>query len=340
MLDKKTVFMQRQSLPLEAKVAMTVKRIREWYEAFDGDVYVSFSGGRDSTVLLDLVWSIYPDVPAVFSNTGLELKEIKAFIKSVSETGLTSIVKGRRIYRKGNVIRVIPKKNFKRVIEEDGYALVSKKAAKMIGVLQGGKTPRNKNMYRLYDEGINSKGEESKNWRLANKWRHVVKQDDVKVSDKCCDHLKKEPLDSYAKQTGFKRIDGMMADEGGARGSKVTCNAFDSRKPSSSPMLFWKTDDVIEYIESRKLRISTAYKWIKNDSDEWVEPENRTGCAFCMFGVHLEKGANRFQRLYKRDNRMWDTAINKLGLAKPLELINVKFIPDDIGQEQTHKKVI
>ena len=62
---------QKQSLPLEAKIAMTLRRIREWYEYWDGNVYVSFSGGKDSTVLLHLVRQHYPGVPAVFSDTGL-----------------------------------------------------------------------------------------------------------------------------------------------------------------------------------------------------------------------------------------------------------------------------
>ena len=57
---------QKQSLPLEAKIAMTQQRIREWYEHWDGEVYVSFSGGKDSTVLLHIVRQMYPDVPAVF----------------------------------------------------------------------------------------------------------------------------------------------------------------------------------------------------------------------------------------------------------------------------------
>lgn len=128
---------------------------------------------------------------------------------------------------------------------------------------------------------------------------------------------------------------------GGARDIKTICNAFDAKQPSSSPMLFWKTDDVIEYIATNRLRISTAYKWIKNENGELVEPENRTGCAFCMFGVHLEKGANRFQRLYKRDHRMWDTAINKLGLSKPLDLIDVKYIPErEEEQLDLFKKVV
>ena len=31
------------------------RRIMEWYDYWDGQVYVSFSGGMDSTVLLALV---------------------------------------------------------------------------------------------------------------------------------------------------------------------------------------------------------------------------------------------------------------------------------------------
>ena len=54
---------QMQSLPLEAKIIKSQQRIREWYEHWDGDVYVSFSGGKDSTVLLHLVRELYPDVP-------------------------------------------------------------------------------------------------------------------------------------------------------------------------------------------------------------------------------------------------------------------------------------
>jgi len=71
---------QRQSLPLEAKVAMSKKRIREWYEYWNGQVYVSFSGGKDSTVLLSLVRDLYPNVLAVFYNTGLEYPEVQTFI--------------------------------------------------------------------------------------------------------------------------------------------------------------------------------------------------------------------------------------------------------------------
>ena len=71
-----------QSKPLEEKIQISLARIIEWYEHWDGKVYVSFSGGKDSTVLLDLVRRVYPDVPAVFSDTGLEFPEIREFVKS------------------------------------------------------------------------------------------------------------------------------------------------------------------------------------------------------------------------------------------------------------------
>lgn len=76
---------QMQSLPLSAKIIMTQQRIRQWYDHWDGDVYVSFSGGKDSTVLKHIVdnMSGIGKVPAVFVNTGLEYPEIQQFVKAI-----------------------------------------------------------------------------------------------------------------------------------------------------------------------------------------------------------------------------------------------------------------
>lgn len=73
---------QMQSLSLESKIILTKQRIRAWYEHWDGMVYVSFSGGKDSTVLKHIVDSMYDDVPALFVNTGLEYPEIQRFAMS------------------------------------------------------------------------------------------------------------------------------------------------------------------------------------------------------------------------------------------------------------------
>lgn len=71
-----------QALPLDRKIQISQARIIEWYQRWNGKVVVSFSGCKDSTVLLHLVRTIYPDVPAVFSNTGLEYGEIQRFVRS------------------------------------------------------------------------------------------------------------------------------------------------------------------------------------------------------------------------------------------------------------------
>ena len=99
----------------EEKLEYTKELIRCWYEAWDGKVVVSFSGGKDSTVLQHIVRSLYPDVRSMFSNTGLEYPEIVSFVKSFE-----------------NVDIVRPKKSFNKVIEEYGWPVISKKVARSL----------------------------------------------------------------------------------------------------------------------------------------------------------------------------------------------------------------
>lgn len=98
-----------QHLSLDLKIIMAKSRIRQWYNEFSGDVYISFSGGKDSTVLLHLVRELYPEVPAVYVDTGLEYPEIRDFVKTID-----------------NVTWLRPKMNFKEVILKYGYPIISK----------------------------------------------------------------------------------------------------------------------------------------------------------------------------------------------------------------------
>lgn len=104
-----------QALPLERKIQITQARIIEWYKHYNGNVVVSFSGGKDSTVLLHLVRKLYPHVRAVFSNTGLEYPEIQKFAKSFDL-----------------VDTVTPKMRFDQVISTYGYPIISKEVAEAI----------------------------------------------------------------------------------------------------------------------------------------------------------------------------------------------------------------
>ena len=108
---------QMQSLPLKAKIIMTQQRIRGWYEHFDGDVYVSFSGGKDSTVLVDIITKMgYTDIPLVFVDTGLEYPEIRDFVKGYGD----------------RVTWLKPKMVFKQVIEKYGYPFISKEVSECV----------------------------------------------------------------------------------------------------------------------------------------------------------------------------------------------------------------
>ena len=107
---------QMQGLPLNLKISLTKSRIRDWINAYGEDgVYVSFSGGKDSTVLLNLVREEYPNVRAVFVDTGLEYPEIRQFVKLHD-----------------NVEWLKPKMTFKQVIQKYGYPFISKEASERI----------------------------------------------------------------------------------------------------------------------------------------------------------------------------------------------------------------
>ena len=109
-----------QSMDWQSKVLLTQARIIEFYGGYHpgmgyGNAYISFSGGKDSTVLLHIARQIYPDIPAVFSNTGLEYPEIQSFARSHD-----------------NVEVVTPKMRFDEVISKYGYPLIGKEVAEAI----------------------------------------------------------------------------------------------------------------------------------------------------------------------------------------------------------------
>lgn len=104
---------QMQALPLKLKIALTKRRIRDWVNHFGLDgVYVSFSGGKDSTVLLHMAREMFPDIKAVFIDTGLEYPEIRQFVKTFD-----------------NVDIVRPKMGFKQVCEKYGFPIISKEVS-------------------------------------------------------------------------------------------------------------------------------------------------------------------------------------------------------------------
>lgn len=290
---------------------MSERRIREWYDYHKGEVVVSFSGGKDSTVTLRLVRSVFPKVPAVFVDTGLEFPEIRDFVKTID-----------------NVTWLKPKMSFKKVIENYGYPVVSKMTASKLETLQN-PTENNKRSTKLYTTGINSKGKFSPSMKIANKWLYL-KDAPFKISEKCCGIMKKGPLMKYQKETGRSPYIGVMACD--SRNRELTykrygCNAYDLKSPYSAPIGFWLEQDVWDYLRQNDIPYSKIYDM----------GYSRTGCVFCMFGAHMNK-PNRFQILKTTHPKLHKYCMEKLGLKRVLDYVNIPTEPKSSLFDQRIKK--
>lgn len=288
---------KRQLWPLDKKIKYSLSLIQEWYESFDGGVYVAFSGGKDSTVLLHLVRRLYPDVPGVFSNTGLEFPEVVSFVKTIE-----------------NIIWVKPDMHFSKVIQKYGYPIISKKVAQIIYELANTKS---ESLRKLRLTGIRTNGEYSPLSKLSNKWKFLMDAP-FKIGPQCCHVLKKKPMHSYEKKTNHVPYIGTMASEGIARQmdySRYGCNAYDLKDVKSRPLSIWTESDVWKYLKKNQIPYSSIYEM----------GYYRTGCIFCGFGVHMEKGPNRFQLMKKTHPKLYRYCLDKLSLKEILDYINIPY---------------
>lgn len=322
---------QMQSLPLDIKIKMTETRIRDWYEYWGGEVYVSFSGGKDSTVLLDIVRRLYPDVEAVFINTGLEYPEIQSFVKTFD-----------------NVRILYPKKSFSQVITEFGYPVLSKEISHQVAIAKrfpDGNVAKN----FFFHPNPHSR------FSLA-RYVPVLKMD-FNISSNCCDVMKKSPSHLYSKLSNKKPFTAQLCSESRLRTQtwlKNGCNAFDAKNPLSNPMSFWTEQDVLLYIKEHNLPICSVYGDIvplsgqlSLFSDDCLKCSGceRTGCIFCGFGCHLEKNS-RFLSLkvshpkqynycigggQYNDSGLWVPSKDGLGLGHVFDELNKVYGQDFIS---------
>ena len=297
-----------QSLPFERKVLITQTRIIEWYKHFNGNVSVSFSGGKDSTVLLHIARNLFSDIKAVFVDTGLEYPEIRGFVKTFN-----------------NVDIIRPEKSFKQVITEYGYPVISKNISRVIA------EARNNKQWAvdMLNDCYNFEKMGNKSRFNCGKHKYLL-DSDFKISNKCCNVMKKKPLHKYLKENNLYPMVATMASESKQRQFswiKTGCNAFNSKEPLSKPMSFWLEQDVLEYIKRYNLKIAKPYGNIIADKNGRLSTTklNRTGCMFCMYGCHLEKSPNRFEIMKETHPKLYNYCIGGG------ELIDGKWKPNSKG---------
>ena len=299
---------QLQALPLELKIPLTKRRIVDWVSEFGvNGVYVSFSGGKDSTVLLHMVRELFPEVEAVFVNTGLEYPEIQQFVKTFD-----------------NVTILRPKMRFDEVIKHYGYPIISKEVA---NTLHECRVARERgHMPRCYQKLLGTLRDKDGKISRFNQAKYKPLLDaDFHVSNRCCNVMKKSPAKKYEKETGRKPMVATLACESRLRTQvwlKSGCNAFDNARQISQPMAFWTEQDVLQYIKKYNIPIASVYGEVvyqEEPAQQRIEECgtetlcttgcDRTGCIFCAFAAHLDK-ESRFERLKQTHPRQYDYCIN------------------------------
>jgi 3'-phosphoadenosine 5'-phosphosulfate sulfotransferase (PAPS reductase)/FAD synthetase len=293
-----------QELTLDDKIQHALNAIRCWHEAWDGLVYILYSGGADSTVLRWLVHQVAPEVPAVFCHTGLEYPEVL-----------------RHVAKTPNVVTVRPKIPFTEVIKRHGWPLVSKRVARGISILRH-PTDKNANITKLYDEGINRFGETAARFRTPDRWRFLIDAP-FETSDRCCDIMKKEPSRRYQRMTGRMPFLGLLASDSQAREKSFLqhgCNAYDMKSPRSMPMAIWTKQDVWACIKRHNIAIPEVYGEIVEEGGQFrTTGVDGTGCVFCAFGLQMESEPTRFHQLYRSHPKLWTYCMDRLGLGEVLE---------------------
>lgn len=301
-----------QAMPLEEKVQHALTMIENFYIKEHGQCYISFSGGKDSTVLAWLIQHEYngkliEDVPLVFSDTGLEYPEIRKFALNTM-----------------GAIRVAPELNYIEVIQKYGYPLISKQVSNAIENARI--TPGGSRWKRMHGKYTKTNGQRSQ----FDTSRYLPLMDlPIKISEKCCKAMKKSPMHKYERQTGRHPITGTTAAEGLMREQSWIgrgCNTYSISgrgAPKSNPLSPWLEQDILQYIKTRNVPICSVYGEIVYSDGDGLPMETsldanaplhctgcqRTGCIFCPFGMHREKGLTRYQRLKQTHPRQYEFAL-------------------------------
>lgn len=305
---------------LTQKITHSLELIDSFYNTLEGKVYIGFSGGKDSVVLKWLCDKFtdtagLPRIQCVFNNTTNELTEMLKFVRTFGD----------------EVLWLRPKMTFAQSLEVNGFPLISKAQAQYIKEAKTTKSDKLRNL-RINGREVIKDGVSKVIPHISKKWKYLV-EEDIKITDKCCTILKKNPVKEYEKETGLSPIIGVKAKDSSLRYITAlknnTCNTYGNRNVSK-PLNIFTDEDIWEIIKKYNIPYCNVYDdKVDSQSGEIIKGLRQTGCAYCAFGAHMEtKEESRFKRLYQTDKNRYFSMMDKLGYRDALHLIGIE-LPDD-----------
>lgn len=248
---------------LEIDRIAKIQSINKQYD-LENNAYLSFSGGKDSTVFHYLLDLALPGnkIPRLFINTGIEYEYIVDFVKKLEQ--------------KDSRIQIVNSNvNIKKMLEIEGYPFKSKEHSLKIGEYQ--KSSRTKSVVR-YKE-MSGKSRYGCPKCLLYQFDHNFS---LKLSDKCCYRLKKDIATNFAKENKKHILmTGMLAEEGGQR-ANINCIVTKKDKlVKFHPLLFCSTEWEDWFIKKYNIKLCKLY----------YPPFNfkRTGCKGCPYALDLQE---------------------------------------------------
>lgn len=235
--------------------------------------YLSFSGGKDSTILHYLLDIALPNnrIPRVFINTGIEYNAIVKFVKELAENDDRFVI-------------INPTQPIKKTLETYGYPFKSKQHSLMLSVYKKSGVGKSVKRYLgLIESNTLFRCPKILKYQFTPNF-------EIKCSDKCCLKMKKEPVHKWEK-TNNKSISilGLRQGEGGQRASHKGCVVLDGDSLVKFKPLNPITDEWEQwFIETYNIKLCELY----------YPPFNfkRTGCKGCPFSLDLQEQLNIMEK--------------------------------------------
>ena len=302
----------RQQWTLAQKIDHSLGVIDQFIARMDGKVYLSFSGGKDSTVLLHLCEIIKSDIKCVFVNTGCESVDVVRFVEKMKASHNIEVIR--------------PKLTPRQVWAKYGFPLVSKDQAFKIDLVR--KNPNSASAQKFMRD--------SNKFTISKCFRYLCDTEKCKyhTSAVCCNKLKKDPCKRYEHESGLRPIVATMASESMLRETDYLrvgqCNKFDQGHEKSKPLSIWMEEDIWQFIRENNIEIAEIY----------AKGVDRTGCVGCGFGAQMkdDRRLETFYRLYPKYYNMVlnfeNNGVTYREALREMLAVNGLWLPDENPQQK------
>ena len=298
---------ERQTWTLNQKIDHSLGVIDSFVARNNGNVYLAYSGGKDSTILMKLCEIIKRDILCVFVNTGCEYPSIVHFVHKMQDEG-------------HNIKIIRPKITPREVWKQYGFPLVSKEVAEYIHCIRTNPNSiKSQNAFGLR----NPKSQ----FVLSDKWKYLINEP-YETSNMCCKKLKKDPSHKFAKENGLFPIVGTMASESKLREKTYIrrggCNVF-GENAQSLPLSIWLEDDIWQFIRENNVEIADIYS----------KGVRRTGCAACGFGCQFKNDTrlailrDLYPKYYDMVMKFENNGVTFREAMRKMLKVNGLFLPDE-----------